>query len=52
MENSEEEEEMPVTYAMFWMQAYGKDWRKKREEELKKQREEMSQNKGGKNGKR
>ena len=39
----EKEKEQEVTYAMFWMQVYGNDWRKKREEELKKQREKMSQ---------
>lgn len=38
-----EKEKEPVTYAMFWMQVYGKDWRKKREEELKEQREKMCQ---------
>lgn len=38
-----EKEKEEVTYAIFWMKAYGKDWRKKREEELKKQREKMSQ---------
>ena len=37
----ERDDEVPVTYAMFWYQVYGKDWREKREEELRKQREEM-----------
>jgi hypothetical protein len=36
-----QDDEFPVTYAIFWMHAYGKDWREKREEELKKQREKM-----------
>ena len=37
----EKEKEQEVIYAIFWMKAYGKDWRKKREEELKRQREKM-----------
>ena len=37
----EQEDELPITYTIFWYHAYGKDWRKKREEELRKQREEM-----------